>query len=157
MGKTLQDDLPNDDNNQSTSIVFSFEGHIYQDNTARLQVDKLTPEEVRHALNRAPSKYAFWGAMLAKVERMVGAKRAAYELWLATKQSKYSTTRMSETAKRYAVMVSYPNEYKTWQKAILELEEVRSKIAVLVKAYEIQSRTLQSVSGLLRAELESLD
>lgn len=156
--KSLDDDVPAPSNNEHvTNIVFTFKGHVYQDSTARLEVSQLTPEEVRGALNRAPSKYAFWGSMLAEVDKMLAAKRVLYELWMATHHSKYSTTRMSETAKKYDIMVSYPTEYKAWQKMLIELEEVKAKLAVLVEAYKIQSRTLQSVSGSLRAELENLD
>lgn len=158
--KTLDDESSIEDQDTHehvTNIVFTFKGHVYQDSTARLEVSKLTPEEVRTALNRAPSKYAFWGSMLAEVDKMLAAKRVLYEMWLATHHSKYSATRMSETAKKYDIMVSYPSEYKAWQKLLIELEEVKAKLAVLVEAYKIQSRTLQSVSGSLRAELENLD
>jgi len=118
-------------------------------------MSEMTSEEIRVYLNRAPSKYAYWSSLLADINQRLRIKNDAYDFWFAMKMSRLDIKgRPSEAAKKTQVILTFPDEYKTKRKEISELEYVRDQTTVLVKAYEMQSRTLQTVGSLMRSEME---
>jgi len=162
MAKSKLQDLADKDKEAKSSmdstLEFNYEGQSYGDSVANLELSNLTPEEVRVALNRAPAKYAYWGGFHASVNTKIDEQKADMDVWFAKKYSEVAREdpKATETAKKNYIMLAYNVEYSERLNNIRALELARDKVSVLVKAYEMQSRTLQSIAGLMRAELEHI-
>lgn len=143
-------------------VDFEFNKVSYREVVENLSSDydlDIDPAKIRYLLNRAPSKFAYWGAVLAKVNTALRNAEDKYEFWFARKYNvvikgmeggKY----VAETSKRYKVMTDYPEDYIKYTAIIRQLKDARDKAEILMKAYEMQSRTLQTIASSLRAELE---
>lgn len=141
-----------------TLIEFEYGGRNHSERLSAIELpeDELTPENVRFALNRAPAKFAYWSKMAAQVADEIGRVEAAYEFWFAEKYKEVTreSSKGSETYKKYLVMTTYPDEYRKFTAKIRTLAYVKSRVNILVKAFEMQSWTLQTLSSSLKAEFE---
>lgn len=146
----------------ANEINFEFGGTSYRDVIENLSVtdaDEINPERIRLLLNYAPGRYAYWSGVAANISAALQSAQDAFEVWLADKYAQQKKDAgdqryVSEKSKLYALMTAYPTAYAKHLKGIRELEIAKEKAYVLVKSYEMQSRTLQTIASLLRAELE---
>lgn len=140
------------------SLTFEYDGQTYKETLSNLELTMLTPDDVRMALNRAPAKFAFWGAFQAQVSERLDDEKSQLDFWFADKyrDAARDDPKSTETAKRNYIMLTYSREYSSRLQTIRALEFVRERVSTLVKAFEMQSRTLQSIAGLMRAELEHI-
>jgi hypothetical protein len=141
-----------------TIVAFSYNGKEYTDKDSNLELRELTPEQVRISLNRAPAKYAYWSSLLAEVNFALDDLSNQFDFWFAEKYNIVVTAdpKTTETAKKNNVMLNNAKEYKVWLFKLGQLRVARDKLSTIVKAYEMQSRTLQTVAGLIRSELERM-
>ena len=137
-------------------VEFDYDGDHFVDTDSNLSVEELTPEAVRGALNRAPAKYAYWAGILAKINDELRKQEDSFEFWKAPKYKSISeeNPKATETYKNTQVMLDNIKEFKLKKQELNELTFAAAKCGILVKAYEMQSRTLQSVGSLFRTEME---
>lgn len=143
-------------------ISFDFGGQKYREVIDNLSVsndDDINPERIRQLLNKAPSKYSYWSAVHADIAVSLRAEQDAFDMWIASKyalqkKEKGDQKYVSEKSKMYEVMITYTDEYTKRTKKLRDLETAKDKAEILVKSFEMQSRTLQTIAALLRAELE---
>jgi hypothetical protein len=136
---------------------FTYGGKDYSETTSNLELQTLTPEEVRIALNKAPAKFAYWSGFQQRCKKEMSQLQLEYDLWFATCYRSLADPKMTETAKKQAVMLDNVKEYKAWQTKIHDLQFCIDQLSVLSKSYDMQSRTLQSIGGLLKSEMENLE
>ena len=141
-------------------IEFNYETSHYQEPLANLKLEAMTPDEIRKALDRCVPKYAYWSNILADVSKTIRETETSYELWFARKYSdisgKWTETKgryVAEGTKKNEVILMNIKEYKKWQEDLNKLYFVRDKLSLLVKSYEMQSRLLQTIASLLKAEM----
>ncbi len=136
-------------------VEFDYNNQHYVDRESDLQVMEMTPETVRIALNHAPKKYAYWANILSDIDDILEKKKTSFEFWKASKFKRISDEFPKATATyvNNQIMLDFPEEYKAKWKDIREIEYAKTKCAILVKAYEMQSRTLQSVGSLFKSEM----
>jgi len=143
-------------NLSSDGIEFVFEDQQYTDLTSNLELSNITTDQIRAALNRAPSKYMYWSHLLADVNSKIRAADAEYDYWYATVYSEIDSEEPKKTEgwKKGRIILNNASDWKKRIKRKSDLLLVKDKVSALVNAYEMQSRTLQTVAGLLRAEME---
>jgi len=138
-------------------ISFKFDGRTYSDTTALLELERIIPEETRSALNRAPAKYAYWAGLKADIVEAFRDATTDYEVWWAKvfyeAEKEYPARTAAGTIKNEVILCNV-TEYKRWKKKLSELQTGIDKSGALADSFEIQSRTLQTVGGLLRREME---
>lgn len=140
----------------SESVDFVFDDQQYTDLTSNLELSDITTDQIRAALNRAPAKYIYWSHLLADVNSKVRASDAEYEYWYANVYSAIDSEdpKKTEGWKKSRIILNNTSDWKKRIKRRSDLLLVKDKVSALVNAYEMQSRTLQTVAGLLRAEME---
>ena len=136
------------------SIEFTFEGQQHSDLLP--QLSEITTDQIRTALNKAPAKYGYWSSMLADVNAKIRAANAEYDFWYAEVYSAIDQEEPKKTEgwKKNQIILMHTVDWKKRMKRLSELHLVKDKVETLVKSYEMQSRTLQTVAGLIRAEME---
>ena len=145
-------------------MSFEFRGQTFFDSYANLAIqdgEEISPEHLRVLLSQVPGRYSYWGAVLAEISQALRQAQDAFDMWIATKYSEQKKERgdqkyVSEKSKMYELMVTYPKAYAEKTNEVRSLETAKEKAEVLVKSYDMQSRTLQSVASLVRAELGML-
>ncbi len=152
MGKDLKDKGSKD----QIIVSFMFEDKQYRDTDSSLRLTELTTEQVRIALNRAPAKYAYWAVVAAKIARHMTSLKDDYDFWYSSKYAAVdeSYPKRTETFKKTQIVVGNSKQYKALRKQLAEVQFALDQANTLVKAYELQSRTLQTVGSLLKAEME---
>lgn len=140
-------------------INFELDGQQFSEVLENLTLGDISPDKVRVALDRAPSKYAYWSNLLAEVNGKIRAAEAEYEYWYAKAYSDIDSEepKKTESWKKNQVIIVNTQEWKKRIRRNSELQLVKDHLSTLVKAYEMQSRTLQTVAGLLRAEMEHIE
>ncbi len=138
------------------SVDFVFEDQKYTDLTSNLELSNITTDQIRAALNRAPSKYIYWSHLLADVNSKIRASDAEYDYWYAEVYSEIDSEepKKTEAWKKGRIILNHVSDWRKRMKRKSSLLLVKDKVSALVNAYEMQARTLQTVAGLLRAEME---
>ena len=145
----------------AVGMSFEFGGQTYFDNYTNLAIqdgDEVNPERLRVLLSQVPGRYSYWGGVLAEISQTLRQTQDAFDMWIAAKYAEQKKEKgdqkyVSEKSKMYELMVTYPKAYAEKTNEIRALETAKEKAEVLVKSYDMQSRTLQSVASLVRAEL----
>ena len=138
-------------------ISFKFNGRAYSDTTAVLELERVIPEETRSALNRAPAKYAYWAGLKADIAEAFRNETTNYEVWWAKAfyeaEKAYPPRTAAGTIKNEVILCNV-TEYKKWREKLSGLQTAMDKAGALANSFEMQSRTLQTIGGLLRREME---
>jgi hypothetical protein len=142
-------------------IEFDFGGTHYREPMANLKLDTMTPSDIRTALDRVTPKYAYWSSKAADISKTIREVETNYEVWFAQKRTEVKIDnvpkfKISETMiKNEAILVNV-KDYKKKQEELSNLYYVRDKMTLLVKSFEMQSRLLQTIASLLKAEMGML-
>lgn len=140
------------------SIEFSLGHKTYTEVIeGNITLSRLVPDEVMDALNRAVGKFAFYGALRADAKRMEAMLNTDAKAWMAEQfheiqqqdDFKKATAKIIDTQ----IIIQYQDDWRKWQAKIAKAEEITDKLWVLVQAFELMTKTLQSVLAMQRAEL----
>lgn len=137
-------------------IEFKLDQVEYEQPLSELQLENINWVEVRTALNRAPSQYAYWSNILATVEQKLRKEELAFEAWYAEQYQPVdavSRASTSESAKKMKVLINCRDLYMKKRGRISRLLTVRDKVSAIVRGYDLHARVLQTIGGLLRAEV----
>jgi len=140
-------------------VEVDIDGHVYQEKIdGRLTLSELTPAEVKDALNRVSGQYAFYANLRADVKEMLSEATTEFEAWKLKRYNKVDREepKKTETWKNAQIIIKFPKGYEEHQTKLRKLEKISNKLLVLINAYEMQSRTLQSVLSYQRVEMEQL-
>lgn len=142
--------------NKVVTISFRYNDEEFEDAESNLQLDDISVEKLRVYLNRAPAKYAYWSSIKAQINKQLSETKTEYDIWFNERYHRVclSNEKATETYKKTQVMIDNAKDYRAKQAAIRELEYAVEQASTLVKSYEMQSRTLQTIASLLRTEME---
>lgn len=159
--KTLDDQTEKGTPSQDTrSINLEFNGIAHSiPLLGTLQVKHLSILEIKEALNRNAAELAYWEDIMASVESELQGLEDIFEVkwsrWY-TAVSSIAPKGVTEGWKKSTIIVKHSKEYKLYLRNKRSLVFIKNKIKALVKGYETQSRTLQSVAGLSKSQLARL-
>ena len=122
-----------------------------------IELSELTPDEVKNALNRAVGKYAYYASLRADAKKMMAKIEIEATSWSAEKYNfisqqpdyKKATGKAIETQ----IVVQFQPEWKQWEARKAAIQLVVDKLLVLVNAFDLMIKTLQSVLAMMRTEL----
>lgn len=160
--KPTRQALSGDLESNSVVVQFEFNGETYQDVTESLSIsgEDFDPEKVRSLLNRVPAKFAYWSNVLAEIETQRRSRELEFEFWYAEEYlplvEQEAKTYPTEGARRFKIMTKEAVEFNRRTKEIDSLKSAQAKAETLVKSFEMQSKTLQTIASSLRAELSML-
>lgn len=140
-------------------IEFTFEKNQYAENLEEeLELSEMTPGEIMDALNKAPSKFAYWSSVLADIMDRRRKFDLSYELWYA---GCYSTVeegneKKTEGWKKNEILLQFANEYTKKMSIKIQFSHVQDKCKILIDSFGKQIGTLQSIGALKRLELRAI-
>lgn len=156
MKKNIRDHPKEDDR----SVDFQFIGSDYSvplmDN---LQIRNLSVIEIKEALNKVSGEVTYWESLLTDVDTELNNLNDKYESLYAKwymEASEEAPPKSTEGYKKSLILVNNTTKHKAYLRNKRALEKVRGKIKSLVKGYETQSRTLQSIAGITKTQLSRL-
>ena len=124
-----------------------------------IQLSELTPDALKNAINKAVGNYAFYGALRADAKRLQSKIASEYEAWQSLVLNKLSSRpenkKKTGTAIKVLMVVEYNDQYRIWERKMREINMICDKLFVLISAFEMMSKTLQSVMAMTRTELEN--
>ncbi len=153
--KSSLKDLPEDDR----SIDFSFR-HVHHNVPllGNLQVKYLSINEVKEALNKNAAQLTYFEDLKSSVDSAIQELEDKFEVvwsrWYV--RTSKDNPKATEGFKKSTIIVKNSKQYKLYLRNKRALNAVRGKVKSLVKGYETQSRTLQSIAGLSKQQLASL-
>jgi len=123
-----------------------------------IELSELTPDLVQNALNRAVGKYAYYGSIRADAKRLQAKITSEFEAWKAVRMNlilklpEYA----KETAKKIEIKMMIDNQetYSEYERRVRDVDMICDKLYVLQNAFELMTKTLQSVLAMSRTELD---
>jgi len=139
-------------------IDIEWRGREYSEDIADFKLSNITPLELKHSLNEVPSKFAFWGSVYADVNKEIDQLKSDFDLWYVVEYGRVSAAnpKATESAKKNEIYLDNPTEVKSYHNTLNALSAVKAKVKAIVEAYEMQSRTLQTIASMIRQELAVL-
>ena len=113
-------------------------------------------DSVREALISISADYAYWHNLLSEVNAKIRSVEAEYDYWYAEKyswQEEIPGKKTTESFKKNAIILDNAAEWKLKLSKKSALYLTRDKITGLLKSLDMQSRVLQTVAALIRAEM----
>jgi hypothetical protein len=144
---------------KTTAITITIGDRTYSELVeGGIQPSKLTPDEVKNALNRAVGKRAFYSALRADAKKHQSKVEAEFELWHAQKFNMISKLPEYKKAAQKVVdvqiIIQFPKQYQELQRRQREIAYICEKLLVLVNAFADLLSAMQSIGKLTLAELE---
>lgn len=138
-------------------VSFKWRGKSYTETVRNnLRLSSIGLVEVMKVLNEAPSKFAYWSSLLADVNLEIAKLEKEHSFWNAEKYLQVvsrSKKKLTETQIRNTILLKYPKSMRSYLTKRDRLLWVKAKLVSITKSYDMSSRTLQSISGLLKQEL----
>jgi hypothetical protein len=150
---------------ESQTVSFNYNENEYSEKIQGvLELKNLTPPEVKEALNKASGKFAYWSALLADISDDIFQHNLKYDLWYAKKYllideeltPASAKDKKTETYIKNYFMKKYETEYEKIMKKKGVLALAHAKCTAIVKAFDMQSRTLQSINSMNKSELDKI-
>jgi hypothetical protein len=120
---------------------------------------ELTPDELMNGLNRAVGQYAMYGEVRANAKRMQAKISSEYEAWKVIVMNrimqKPDFKKATNKALEVQVMIENAEMYKDWERRVRDINMICDKLLVLMNAFEMMQKTLQSCLAWQRSQLES--
>jgi hypothetical protein len=125
-----------------------------------IELSVLTPDECEQGLNRATGKFAYYASLRADAKHMQSNIETDFEMWEAEKLNSVANDPdykklTTDKARKTQVMIDFSTEWKSKMKVKRDIQLIIDKLLVLVNAFELMTKTLQSVLAMRRVELGS--
>ena len=145
---------------RSNKVTFKYKGKAYnapvKDNLYLLD---LSVTEIKDHLNEIPGRLSYWKTLQVQVEREIFNMSEDFEVWFQTCYMDVDVEfgKKTEGWKKSKVMLENAEEYRTRRSALRDLQDVNSKISVLVNGYNTMTWTLREVARLTYAEMSNIE
>jgi len=145
---------------QERFISFKIGDKVYSECIdGNIQLSELTPDEMQNALNRAVGNYAYYGSLRADAKRMQAKYEAEYDAWKAVQYNLVANrpdfAKATGKAIEVQVLVENTDMVAVFEKKARDINMITDKLLVLVNAFELMTKTLQSCLAMARVQLES--
>lgn len=144
---------------QTADIMFEWKGRKCTEKISEFKLANIVPLELKHALNKVSAKYAYYGSLYADVIEMIDSHKTDFDLWYVPQYSQACAElgpKVTEGAKKNHIYLENPDVVKEYHTTLNKLTAAKAKVKAIVEAYEMQSRTLQTIAAIMRQELAVL-
>lgn len=150
--------IKNKPKTQTNDISFEWKGRECTEEIKEFKLATITPLELKNALNEVPAKYAYYGSIYSDVVKAIDDHKTDFDLWYVGQYGQVSAAspKATESAKKNQIYLDNPDEVKDYHQTLNRLNAVKAKVKAIVEAYEMQSRTLQTIASIIRQELAVL-
>lgn len=140
-------------------VKFSWQGEDYEERIENYNLKNISIMEIKEALNKVSGKYTYWASKVAEVAKSFEGLQLAYDIWYAKTYLGVSknNSKATEKMKNNVILVEQEEDVRSKLSQLHDITHVLGKLKAIVKGYEIQYKTLQSLSAIHRHEIEQLN
>ncbi len=141
------------------TITFkAFENKYVCDIENQFELKELSLSEVKEMLSKVVGNYAYWSGLVNKLKRAKTDLDIKYSVWFADLYVDVHKRNLkkTETYLKQIVILENKKEWIRWQKVLARASYAQNQCNVIVKSYELQEKTLRSMSYTAGIEFNQL-